>query len=233
MWKYKQNTIYIVLKRLYHIILLPIRKISGTIYEYNVCKWMVKYPFAGPIFEHNLNENSIVFDVWWHIWLFSDWIIDKFDPYIYIFEPVNEYYNLLTTKYKNNPKVKIFEFGFSDINKSIDIYRSWDLGEWTSIYKKSDNVESIKLVDIGEFLEEQNITKIDLFSINIEGWEYEVIPRLIETNKISLINIVQIQFHDFVEWANNKRQKIMLDLRKTHSSIIEYEFVRDILTKIN
>jgi len=45
---------------------------------------------------------------------------------MYIFEPVVEYYDILENKYKNNPKIKIFNFGLSNKNEEIHIAKSLD-----------------------------------------------------------------------------------------------------------
>ena len=50
-------------------------------------------------------------------------------------------------------------------------------------------------MDIVEFVDSEKITEIDLLKINIEGGEYDVIPRLLDTKMINKIKYIQIQFH--------------------------------------
>lgn len=45
---------------------------------------------------------------------------------MYIFEPVREYYDILKNKYRNNDKIKIFNFGLSNKNEEISIGKSHD-----------------------------------------------------------------------------------------------------------
>ena len=61
--------------------------------------------------------------------------------------------------------------------------------------------------------------------INIEGGEYNVIQRLIEKNKVKILNICQIQFHILDKKSKIKRDYIRKLLRKTHNCEYCYEFV--------
>jgi len=53
---------------------------------------------------------------------------------MYIFEPVREYYAILKNKYRDNPKIKIFDFGLSNKNEEISIGKSQD---GTSVFKET------------------------------------------------------------------------------------------------
>ena len=61
--------------------------------------------------------------------------------------------------------------------------------------------------------------------INIEGGEFSVLPNLIENNNISNINNLQVQFHNFIDDAENLRAKIRNDLSQTHELTYDYFFV--------
>ena len=70
-----------------------------------------------------------------------------------------------------------------------------------SVWKKFDNgsVELIKLLDIVQFITEKGIQRIDLMKINIEGEEFNLLPRLLDSPLVQICRNLQIQFHDFVE----------------------------------
>ena len=53
--------------------------------------------------------------------------------------------------------------------------------------------QEVKIKDVADHINEP----IDLLNINIEGSEFAVLERLIETGKLDLIKEIQVQFHDF------------------------------------
>ena len=62
--------------------------------------------------------------------------------------------------------------------------------------------------------------------INIEGAEYDLLDSLISKNNHSIVQNLQIQFHDFVFSDVKERMfKIHSELCKSHSLSYQYEFV--------
>ena len=78
-----------------------------------------------------------------------------------------------------------------------------------------------------------NIKTIDLLKLNIEGSEYDLIERLIETDYIKKVEQLKIQFHDNVNDAKSRRVDIRNKLSKTHSEIWSYYFIWEYWEKIS
>lgn len=187
--------------------------------------WDSKY-----LTNHNLHKDSIVFDVWGYIWIFSDEIIRKYDCYMYIFEPVKEYYDTLVKKYKNSNKIKILQFWLSDIDENVEISR---LDNATSIYKNEGKKEQIKLVDFKTFIMQENLEdlRVDLISINIEWWEYPLINRILETYP-NMMEKIQVQFHDFIDNSDQKRDDVLKkSYEKWYKKWYSFPFVWELFIK--
>jgi hypothetical protein len=90
----------------------------------------------------------------------------------------------------------------------------------------------IELIDIVEYIKKNNIRKIDLIKINIEGGEYALLNRLIDTNYIKNTENILIQFHNFFPEARNKMLSLHKKSSTTHSPIYQYEFIWE-LWKLN
>jgi FkbM family methyltransferase len=172
--------------------------------------------------DYNLEHNSIVFDLGGYKGDFADTIYQKYQCTIYIFEPVEEFYLHIKDRFKNNSKIKVFQVGLSNKNDSMEINVSNDS---YSVFKTDGNKEVIKLEAVSEFLENNNITQIDLFKINIEGGEFDILPELIKTNFINNISNLQIQFHNFINNAEEKRDTIRTKLLNTHKETYNYYFI--------
>jgi len=169
-----------------------------------------------------LNENSVVFDVGGYRGIWAEKIINLYNPHIYIFEPVPEYYSEIVKQLGINPRVFLYNFGLSDKDMNTKIAL---LSNASSVYKKSKQYINIKLRDINKFLAETKIKKIDLIKINIEGGEYPLLNRLISSRTIEICQNIQVQFHNFIPQAKSRRNKIREHLKRTHYLTYDYPFI--------
>ncbi len=164
-------------------------------------------------FEYQLNQDSIVFDIGGYKGDFTNEIIKRYNCNVYVFEPIKELYDIIYDRFSGNSKVHVLNFGLSDVTEESEIRLA---DNSSSLFLKKGILEKIKLVSISQFIKERNIDNIDLMKINIEGGEYKVIPELINKNLIKRIINLQIQFHDFINNADEKRIKIIDNLRMSH-----------------
>ena len=173
-------------------------------------------------YDYDLNNESIVFDVGGYEGKFSQKIINDFSCNVLIFEPMKSYYNLIKNKFQFNDNIKLYNFGLSKMTEDIKIFHSKDS---SSMFKESESYEIIKIKNISEFITENNITRIDLLKLNIEGSEYDVLEKVIEDGIVDIIDNIQVQFHSFVDNCVERRNNIREHLKKTHYETYCYEFV--------
>ena len=69
------------------------------------------------------------------------------------------------------------------------------------------------------------LKKIDLLKINIEGGEYPLLEKLVESKTIQNIQNIQIQFHDFIPDYKKRYDLIAKELQKTHYKTYDYPFI--------
>ena len=77
-----------------------------------------------------------------------------------------------------------------------------------------------------------DIKNIDLIKVNIEGGEYPLLKHIVNRNELGIIDEYQIQFHNFIEGAETKRNFLITELRKTHKRTWCYKFVWENWKKI-
>jgi FkbM family methyltransferase len=171
-----------------------------------------------------LTSESVAFDLGGYQ---GEWASDLYARYncnIYIFEPVEEYISVIKARFKKNEKIKPFGFGLS--NETTDAYISIDeFASKISTEGETKNVKKIHLKKFTDFAQVNNLNKIDLIKINIEGAEYLLLEHLFETGYIKNINTILIQFHNFEKEAPQRRQKIQKQLEQSHSKLFDYPFV--------
>lgn len=173
---------------------------------------------------YNLSTDSIVFDLGGYDGKWSQRIYDRYKCKIYIFEPVDDFYNIIKNLFINNNNIFVYNDGAGGKNEFVDIYMSENS---TSVFdcKNNNDKKTISIKKLSEFIDEQKIKNIDLLKINIEGMEYDLLDDLIFSDKLSLFEDIQIQFHDFVPNATERRNSIRESLSKTHYLTYDYEFI--------
>ncbi|NHM01115.1 FkbM family methyltransferase [Flavobacterium difficile] len=170
-----------------------------------------------------LDQNSVVFDLGGYKGEFTEVIYNRYQPTIYVFEPIFAFYTIIQNKFATTPKVIPFQYGLAGKDCSIPISMS---DNSSSVFLKTAETETIQLKSIVNFIQSNAITKVDLIKINIEGGEYEVLESLLDANLIGIFENIQVQFHDFLfENAKERMQAIQARLQETHVLTYQYEFV--------
>lgn len=173
-------------------------------------------------YTYPLKKTSIVFDVGGYEGEWAQNIYKKYQSNVYVFEPVPKYSEIIKKLFSKDKKVRIYEYGLAGRDRlekiNVDSFSS-------STFKKGKKKLSIQMVDIKNFCDENKIKKIDLIKINIEGGEYELLERIIDSGLILRVDYVQVQFHNFVPNAEKRMESIQKKLSKTHSPTYQYWFI--------
>ena len=175
-------------------------------------------------FNYDLNDQSIVLDLGGYE---GQWASDLFARYrclIYVFEPVSSFANRISKRFAKNEKIQVFQYGLGEVSRSEEICIA---GDGSSMFRKSQNKETIEIVDINGWIENNlnNDKSIDLMKINVEGGEYELLDRLIETHLVDRIKNIQVQFHQVMPDSVAHMERIQSQLMKTHKPTYQYTFV--------
>jgi FkbM family methyltransferase len=172
--------------------------------------------------DYDLSEDSVVFDLGGYE---GQWTSDIFARYccsIHVFEPVQDYAKQIEKRFAKNKRIVVHQQGLASENGKVMIAMDRDA---SSTFKSGAKTTEGILVKAIDFLRDNELSKIDLMKINIEGGEYELIEHLIETKFVTNIRNMQVQFHDFVPNAEERMLRIQKELEKTHSLTYQYRFV--------
>ena len=188
----------------------------------------IKLYDEGRLVEWPLDERSLVVDVGGFR---GDWawtIARKYNSRILVIEPVPDYCAQIKARFAARPNVSVFNLGLLDHNgeMAIDVAE-----EGSSFFGKPhaprNNVSSgvrVPIMDVADFLDLHRIAAVDLMKLNIEGGEYPVLRRLIDTGRISTIHRLLVEFHAFYPQAHRLRRAIQRQLSKTHECVFDYPF---------
>lgn len=146
--------------------------------------------------EH-IGNNSTILDIGANVGDVTDMLIKTYDPKIYCYEPNIGCYKHMVSRFKNNPKIKIFNFAVSNFTGKTFLYfhkKAKNISEFnqrSSLKKEKDGLDinkkiEVSCVDIKNILDQHN--RIDLIKIDIEGSEYEIMPEIIKNkDKIKMV----------------------------------------------
>jgi FkbM family methyltransferase len=216
--KLKENLLFRLFNKFWRF-LFPHKK---TEHEKNVELWNKINYEKNLYLNYKLNNYSTVFDVGGYKGQWASDIFSRFQCKIYIFEPVKKYEEKIKERFMHNDNILSFPFGLSSENKKINISIIEDK---SSIFTNYKDTELVEMVKISDFIKNNNIDKIDLIKINIEGGEYDLLEDLINSNNIKKINTLQIQFHSFVPMAKERMDAIKNKLKNTHYCVYSFPFV--------
>lgn len=178
--------------------------------------------------KYDLNKDSLVFDIGGYLGDWAKEIYNKYKCYIHVFEPVDIFFKEIEKKFKDTNKINIFNYGLHNDTciKKMNINK-----DSSSFYIKGST--DGRLEDIKKYIEKNNIKKIDLMKINIEGGEYDLLEYIIKENIQEKVDNFQIQFHAFIDNCKERRNNIIENLKKTHKCTYNYEFLWENWEKIN
>ena len=126
-------------------------------------------------------------------------------------------------KYKENNKVKIFNFGFAKNEGEYKLFKFGN-GDGSNTYKESSEFEIVTLKKMSNFLIENDITYVKLIEFNCEGAEYEIIEDLFENNKLNIFDAIQIQFHKIDNYQQLYNNSFSL-LSRNFNKIWGFDFI--------
>ena len=173
---------------------------------------------------YDLTPQSLVWDVGSYRGDFSVAVLEKFGCHVMAFEPMLMYADALG---KNRPTpwkgaLAIYSFGLADRDFEQDIPLA---GDRTSAHPEAASdpgfhagpLMPARFRDVIGFMDELAIHRVDLAKINIEGGEYALLRRLIDSGYISRFGHLQVQFHTFMPEFGELYLALKKDLERTHT----------------
>jgi len=194
-----------------------------------VSKWFADNGDYTHNINYDLNENSLIMDFGGYTGVWAEQMINKYNPNVYILEPIRQYFDIMVNKFSSNSKVSLLNVGVSNEDKIGKIYLKGDAT--STCFENGDSVET-QFYKVENILKMWNLDVVDLLQINIEGDEYPLLENMLETGTINKFKNVQIQFHlgikNHVERRDNIRKGLITN---GFQNKFNYPFVWESWTK--
>jgi FkbM family methyltransferase len=169
-----------------------------------------------------LTSESIVFDVGAYTGDYAAEIGSRYRCRVEAFEPIEAYADLAREAVADLAQVTVHTFGLSDRTKTLDMTVE---GLGSSAFRSGSDSVPASFRDVSEVISDARCAQIDLIKINVEGGEYEILPRLIETRQIEICNFILVQFHLIRNGDRDRYSAVATGLSKTHRLAWRFPFI--------
>jgi FkbM family methyltransferase len=170
-------------------------------------------------FRH-LSMDSVVIEGGGYLGDWTALVTKKCDPHVIVYEPIPEYFRQIVDRFSSNPKVEVRPVGLAVKSET----RQFGIaGNASGMFDASGVSTTLPVADVHE--EVSRFKRVDLLELNIEGGEYEVLERLMDTRAMSKIVRLQVQFHSNVPHAARRYRRLRYRLNLTHRLVWRYPFV--------
>ncbi|WP_420581907.1 FkbM family methyltransferase [Reichenbachiella sp.] len=193
-----------------------------TLRQKNAIEWHKIKGDSSLRLNYPLSKDSIVLDCGGFEGQWASDIYSMYQPKIYIFEPVNAYFQEIEKRFSANKDITVINKGIGGKSESLNIKIG---GNESSFHLNGDNEELVEIESFSDFINRESIKEIDLMKINIEGAEYDLLKNIIENDMHYMIKNIQVQFHDFVDNYDLKMRQIRTELLKSHELTYEYPLI--------
>jgi FkbM family methyltransferase len=173
-------------------------------------------------FAYDLMPDSVVLDVGGYEGQWSSDLYARQRCRIHIFEPVRRFAESIDERFSRNPDIQVHAFALGKETRTQSLSLA---GASSSTHKSRHDKEDVEFRDVKEWFDEAAPGEIALMKINIEGGEYELLERMLDTNLVKLVSALQIQFHYFVENAEARMTAIQERLAATHRPAWQYRYI--------
>jgi FkbM family methyltransferase len=184
--------------------------------------------------QDHLDTKSIVLDVGGYTGETAQVFWKRYQPIIFIAEPIKEYYDQLERRFAETAgKIVPMNFGFGNSSRNATITLNGDASRIDSSSDGGSHHTNVEIRTLHDFMASGAFRAvgqhIDLLFINCEGCEYEVLSSLVASSHIRKIKRILVQFHlnpgkDEFETVQ-QRCTIRQELRRTHMNYFTYPFI--------
>ena len=153
------------------------------------------------------HQSKIIFDVGANIGNYSQLLTEVLGTKnitIYAFEPSNQTFRKLLSKFASNDHVRLCNFGLSNTEEVLPLFSCTEEIESSlaSVYKRDithigiemQEIEKISLDTIDNFCNKNNIDHIDFIKLDVEGHELKVLMGAQKMLAQKRINTIQFEF---------------------------------------
>lgn len=174
------------------------------------------------LFELPVTTGSLVIDAGGYKGDWTAGMVSRYGCRSQVYEPVPEFADICKKYFKDNKLVEInmAALGGADRKTTFNL-----LDNGTSEFRGAATAHQIEAIvtDVARVFKNLAGTRVACLKLNIEGGEYEVLERMLDTNNVALCDSLLVQFHMQPAGFGNRYAQIVEALQQTHVQSWCYE----------
>lgn len=164
----------------------------------------IEHPWDQRAIEWPLTQDSIVVDVGGYIGRWALQIAERYSPRLYVFEPQPWAADVCRAVLGERATVEGYGLGIRNANETM---HRWETDGCSFVYFYTTGPQHTgEMREIGGVFHDLQITHVDLMMMNIEGYEYSLIPHMLDHG--ILPDRLMTQFHNFADHSGNQLAQI-------------------------
>lgn len=172
-----------------------------------------EYGFA----KEKIQNARCVFDIWWHIWLFSQRCRSlNQNAKIHYFEPVGKFFYKAKINLWNDRNTVLNNYWIGSKSGSWKLLLNEEKTMQSSKYSSFLNpawIEiSVNFITLRDYLQKNSIDKIDVLKMDIEWMEFEVLSSRSEFEREKIKNLI-VEIHLLDEEMKSDWNQIFLKIK--------------------
>lgn len=176
------------------------------------------------LYDLPVTTGSLVIDVGGYEGEWTAGMISRYGCRSQLYEPAPAFANICKEYFLKNDLVQVHKAALGGSDRQ-GLFSLLDNG--TSEFGDTDVTSYVEadVVDVARIFSDLAGARVACVKLNIEGGEYEVLERMLETNNVVLCDSLLIQFHRKPDGYKVRYKKIVAGLQKTHTRSWCYEMV--------
>jgi len=175
-------------------------------------------------YEYDLRPSDVVLDCGGYEGRFADEINRRYGCTVHVLEPVKKFYDGIERRFgANHPNVFVHNVGIAADGPTKTIFKI--KGDMTGAHADQGEEVEVRLVGVVHFIEYFAPDGVALLKLNVEGSEFEVVEKLVESGAIKGVKNLQVQWHDVVPAAAERYAALQPELAKTHHLTFDHGWV--------
>lgn len=168
-------------------------RIAELAAETRAAALQLDYEWDRRAIDWSLDQESVVVEVGGYKGRWALQIAERYSPRLYVFEPQGWAYDVCCEVLKGKAVVLPYGLGVEDGYLPMGAYET----DGCSFVKEYGEMTACQIKDIAAAFKDLNIAHIDLMLVNIEGYEYTLLPYMLE-QAITPCRLM-VQFHTFAD----------------------------------
>lgn len=169
-----------------------------------------------------LTNDSVVVEVGGYIGRWSLQIAQKFNPRLYVFEPQGWAYEVCVEVLKSYPNAHVFNYALGTMNTTMTM-GNYGTDGCSFVDNTTGKTAPEHMQEIGTVVRSLGLTNIDLMLINVEGYEYKLLLRMLQTKLLP--DRLMVQFHTMFDETGVMLQALTEQLAEYYEMVWDYGVV--------